>query len=121
MLETFHFIVLFVAVAILVLILVAAGMLLSKPTNAATYPPIQSVCPDYWESDGSGNCIINANVNPCPTSCTTEAKGVSGNKINFSDSAWSSTGMSPLCSKKIWANKFGVQWDGVSNYGGCKV
>jgi len=39
--------------------------------------------------------------------------------INSFDPMWSSQGLSAKCSKKKWANKYGIQWSGISQYNEC--
>ena len=39
--------------------------------------------------------------------------------IDSFDPKWSSQGLSTKCSKKKWANKYGIQWTGISQNNEC--
>jgi hypothetical protein len=39
--------------------------------------------------------------------------------IDFSDAGWYSGGISSVCAKRNWANKYNLVWDGITNYNGC--
>jgi len=47
-------------------------------------------------------------------------------KLNNDDDRWQKietnayAGLSTRCAKKKWAQKYGLQWDGITNYNGCK-
>jgi hypothetical protein len=53
----------------------------------------------------------------------TTGNSITGNSISayvdFNDKSWSSLGLSRVCQKQKWANMYGIQWDGVSNYNSC--
>jgi hypothetical protein len=54
----------------------------------------------------------------------TKTPGFGGNTvinsyINFNDPKWNSSGVSSICAQKNWANKYGITWDGVTNFNGC--
>ena len=46
-------------------------------------------------------------------------KADASNGIVMTDELWSAGGKSARCAKKAWANRFGFNWDGVSNYNSC--
>jgi hypothetical protein len=144
--DVFYIIVLSVAVCLLILILTYIGIKMSnKTSNVTPYPPSALTCPDYWDqtTDSSGNsvCIIppyaapGSSVMPANTgsiygdngknnlsatgpSAVAGYSGASGT-INFSNSGWNNSGASATCAQKNWANKYGLQWDGISNYNNC--
>ena len=129
----FHVIVLSVAIVVLILVLTAIGLLLSKKGSTAAYPPIFSTCPDYWNvaQDGS-SCIIptvqsSLNVGSLYTNGTLSltqqstpgySYDTSNNQylINFKNSGWQG-----ICSIGTWANNNGIVWDGVTNYNKCST
>ena len=47
-------------------------------------------------------------------------------KLNNDDDRWQKiegnayAGLSTRCDKKKWAQKYGLHWDGITNYNGCK-
>lgn len=56
--DPFYYIVLSIAVVMLILVLIFVGILMQSQNANATFPPQANMCPDFWESDASGNCII---------------------------------------------------------------
>ena len=121
--ESFHTIVLTIAVIILILVLTVIGIMMTNKTyDSSVYPPTTNECPDYWTSNGSGSCTADtANIGDGSWKTgTNTTKGRNGNTINFNDAGWSSNGGTALCNQKDWAIKYGISWDGVSNYNGCK-
>ncbi len=121
--ESFHTIVLTIAVIILILVLTVIGIMMTNKTyDSSVYPPTTNECPDYWTSNGSGNCTagsVNIGDNSWKTGTHT-TKGLSGTTVDFNDAGWSSNGGTALCNQKDWAIKYGISWDGVANYNGCK-
>jgi len=55
--ETFHWIVMGIALFFLIIILVLVGLMMRRNmSNKIKFPPVQQTCPDLWVNDGSGNC-----------------------------------------------------------------
>jgi hypothetical protein len=140
--DAFYIIVLTVAVILLIGVLAFIGVRMTKGlSNVTIYPPTSLPCPDYWaqNTDSNGNtvCVIPPyiapgssspipsntgkiyNSNGVNTLTLTSTPGNTGNAINFTDSMWSTSGKSDVCAKKQWANKYLIQWDGVSNFSNC--
>lgn len=160
--DPFYYIVLSIAVVMLILVLIFVGILMQSQNANATFPPQANMCPDFWESDASGNCIIpgvkkdatNSAIftdpsgqnfgslkftTMSPTLDTTSganyintlyasktipyfstASGASTVFINpTSATDWTKNGRSAICGQWDWCNKYGIQWDGTSNYNGC--
>lgn len=126
--DSFFKIVLVVAFVALIITLTIVGYLMSQSTSGVRFPPVAAKCPDYWKAgSGSGICSIPAsydnNVGSIFNNFDAFGKntpGISGQtNIDFSDSGWSKNG-SAICGQKTWANTYGIQWDGVSNYNSCK-
>ena len=65
----------------------------------------------------AGNNFIPTTFTSTPGYKRTETN--INNYINFNDIGWNSTGVSSICAKKNWANKYGISWDGVTNFNGC--
>jgi hypothetical protein len=91
---------------------------LFNPPMPGLYPPNIATCPDYWKLDLSGNCLvpnesginrgnINLNINKPGYNTTNKS-------IDFKIPYW----VNP-CDKKKWANMYGIEWEGISNYNGC--
>ena len=123
--EAFYLIVLGVATVILILILTFIGILMQSQNKGQVWPPVVNTCPDKWAVDGSGNCIIPQNVSTntgglstADISASLSDYLVSGN-LDPKHSAWSAKGASTQCAQKAWTQKYGVLWDGISNFNGC--
>lgn len=105
--ETFQKIVLFSAIIILIITLVIIGMSLSNAKSSQTWPPTVPECPDYWNVDGSGNCINIRDLGTCSPSEDREHL-----QMDFSSSDY--TGTQGACNKYTWATNCGVSWDGIT-------
>jgi hypothetical protein len=117
---SFYTIVLIIAIIILILALTAVGLLLGRLNTSKTFPPSASNCPDYWIVNSDGSCAIPTITNvPTTGYSSTDTYGLSSNSIKFTDAGWKNQGISELCAKKKWANKYNVLWSGVSNYNSC--
>jgi len=99
----FRQIVVLVAVVVLIFILAIIGYSLTKMKDV-NWPPVTPICPDYWEIDGSGNCMNSKSLGTC--------KSPQDNKVNFSADSY--LGVNGACNKYKWATKCGVSWDGVT-------
>ena len=145
--EQFYVIVITIAIVLLILALTYIGVfLIGDDTTQVTFPPHSNQCPDYWEVNGDGSCVIpgtnDVNFGNAGTADGFEEKTQSkdgngvlmvdgnGNPILERDTAY--TGIQPdltntnipfenrtICEKKQWANRFEVVWDGVTNYNKC--
>ena len=135
---SFNSVTLIIAAIIFVILLGMVGYFIyQEQKNKFDIPP--STCPDYWNVDADGNCVIP------PTSATLNAGSVysgntinltnektdtskiytpgyisNGNKINYNDEGWGAMNKSSICAKRDWANKLNIAWDGVSNYNSCE-
>ena len=108
--EGFQKIVLFIAIAILIVSLIFIGISLAHAKDKQTWPPIVPACPDYWMIDGSGNnttCVNTKDLGTCPLTGGTDHL-----VMNFNNAAF--TGSQGTCNKYTWANKCGVSWDGIT-------
>jgi len=141
--EQFYVIVITIAIVLLILALTYIGVfLIGDDTTQVTFPPHSNQCPDYWEVNGNGSCEIQKNginlgtkldgsgertyadadklefvvIDPLTNQPSTNypfqpTNTASPENIDFQDKA--------ICEKKQWANRFGVAWDGVTNYNKC--
>jgi hypothetical protein len=126
--QFFHIAVLGVSSIILLIVLIYIGISLYNAKKNTVFPPTQNTCPDGWMFNSRGMCQMPAsgNVGAITTSGDTTAtsnliksNGVWGIMPESTD--WvSKTGKTAICAKHAWANKYGVTWDGVSNYNSCK-
>lgn len=111
---SFTYNVLVVSIVIFLITLIYVGFSIFFNRNfTEKEPPTMNACPDYWEVDSNGNCIIPAN------GTNTGSLGA-GSKININpnDRSWSRLG-SPICSQRTWARSNNIEWEGVSNYNKC--
>jgi hypothetical protein len=138
--DYFYIIVLSVAIVLLIIILTYIGIAMTyyKSNSAKIYPPVANTCPDYWNisSDGSG-CIIpydSTSKNYSSKLLNELSSGVVPNNaftinwnnidmsmIRLDDLSMGSYGGAIIknCGKQNWANYYGIEWDGVSNYNNC--
>lgn len=124
--DSFQMIVLAIAVVVLIIILTAIGLGIRNLKNKVVYPPIANQCPDYWEvADDKISCSIpgQSGKNKGSLATTASINSVPGydsanNKIDFTVPDWN-INKSAICNKQEWANKYGIVWDGISNYNSC--
>jgi hypothetical protein len=104
----------------------------SRAEENTLFPAQVNQCPDFWESDSSGNCffpktksftdetkLINTGSLSCLEVSSTAPFSKDGLSFNVSDERWMSGGKSAVCSQREWAIKHKIVWDGVSNYNQC--
>jgi hypothetical protein len=129
--DFFYISVITVAVILLIIILTFVGIQMkSNAGSKQAFPPSMSDCPDYWQMDSCGNCVIpskgsknsgtlyNANNRLVSNSSNTVGFNSSNNSINFNASGWTGSS-SAICTKRNWTSNNGVFWDGVTNYNNC--
>jgi hypothetical protein len=127
--DIFYIIVCIIAIVILLLTFIAIGYVMTKPPNTnVKFPTLANNCPDFWESTGSGLCIVPTTTknnigtftaDKVDKSPLTFGYDYSNNLIDFSDLGWASGSVSKICYQSQWANSYQIAWDGVSNYVGC--
>ena len=128
--ETFYLIVLGVATVILILILTFIGILMQSQKKGQVWPPVINTCPDKWTVDGSGNCTIPSSGDDGYLNMGSTATAISTSLDNYKPSgltdgfdpkhsAWAAKGASTQCAQKAWTQKYGILWDGISNFNGC--
>jgi hypothetical protein len=124
--DIFYIIVLSVAIMLLILVLTYIGikMMYSRNSSTNTFPPTASACPDYWDSDSNGRCVVpgsnatnHGSIDPSKLNSNT-CGYVSPNSFDFNASCWTKSGSS-ICSKNLWAKQNNITWDGITNYNGC--
>jgi hypothetical protein len=76
------------------------------------WPPMNAQCLDYWEIDGSGNCVDTMDLAKlkCPNGNVTSTNGHS--TMNFNTPPY--VGAKGACAKYNWAKQCGLSWDGVT-------
>ena len=145
--DTFYLIVLGAASLVLILMLAFMGWTISNARKTTRYPSITTSCPDNWMPvDGSpGHCekpdsagkynfgkvTASGTIdNDLSTYMNIASGGVVPKKqvgvipgapgqMNFNNDVWSGTGMDPTCAKKVWADKYEITWDSVTNAAYC--
>jgi hypothetical protein len=129
--DNFYTIVLIVAVVSLILILTYIGIILKYGESSVVYPPHGTTCPDYWELSSEGHCMIplaseknvgslleGGGILTAAVTGNTPGLNTSSRMINFNHNDWKARG-TEICTKREWALKHGVVWDGISNYNSC--
>ena len=134
--DIFYIVVITIATILLILILTYIGILMKQTKAANTvFPPVQATCPDYWSyNSDSSSCVIpmrneknigsiygNVSASGPLTLDNTNTYGLDITKktIDFTNKTWTTGAKSTICGQQSWANKYGIIWDGVSNYNGC--
>jgi len=95
----FRQIVTIIGLIVLIIVLIVIGFSLRK-TKDPNWPPDVPACPDYWEVDGSGNCMNKKSL------------GQNCNNVNFTTDQYAGS-LGP-CKKYNWAKGCGVAWDGIT-------
>jgi len=127
--ETFYLIVLSVAIILLIIILAYIGVYGMNEKSKSAFPPVKYDCPDYWQKNEDGKCVIptsGPNMGAFETNYQgdpPDKKGIPGfneneDAIDFEDADWSASGSS-RCAQKKWAIDNSIVWDTVSNYNQC--
>jgi len=141
--DSFYLIVLGVAAMFLIIMLIFMGWMISHKSDQITTPSLSgagmaSMCPDYWEidndkckipqadskqsnvgimwGDSSGNFKYGANNG------NTTIMNSGTTLLNTDESSWSgymNKGLDPVCAKKMWANRWNIYWDGITNANYC--
>lgn len=139
---SFYLIAVIVAVIFLIICLTVVGILMKYQNAGQTFPPAAQSCPDGWKIDLCGNCGVNV-TNSLNKGRLGAITGVdlSSNSPYFNSYTFPSTYANPgqnrtnlvgdisinfslpnatwtICQQKNWANRYGIEWDGVSNYNG---
>lgn len=102
---SFQKIVIYVALAILVILLVIIGINMHAASKDVVWPPMVGDCPDYWHDEGSkgSKCVVNTDdVN----------KGNASSPKNFNIVPFNTSGGD--CAKYRWATSNDVSWDGIT-------
>ena len=108
-------------------------LIVLNPPQQGTYPPNSALCPDYWKIDASANCYRtdldvsgNCQTNNCINKGNIQNYIQSSPKpfghnfdknittMNFNTPYWANP-----CTRKKWANMYGIHWEGISNYNLC--
>lgn len=124
--EFFHMVVLVISVSILVIVLAYLGLSLRNAKKNMVFPPTQNTCPDGWTFNSGGMCQMPTSGN---VGSITTVNATSNSNLIKTNGVWgimpesvdwvAKTGKTAVCAKQAWANKYGVTWDGVSNYNSC--
>ena len=139
--DQFYMIVIGIAIVFLILIMVFMGLMMQDQNQNTVFPPTSSTCPDGWGVTTDGSCNIPQNATALGgknvgnleftnggnnfkglnhTSSYPKNLNISGNKFSPSDPKWTwGTTTSNICGQQLWAQKYNITWDGVSNYNSC--
>lgn len=138
--DSFYLIVLGVAALFLIIMLIFMGWMISRKQDQITTPSpsgagMASMCPDYWIINTDDTCQIpindaSANVGSIYTAAGSLSSDFTSNSspiydagnIKTRESDWSNymnKGLDPVCAKKMWANRWNIYWDGISNANYC--
>lgn len=120
---SFYSIVLIVAFIILLLTLVAVGIMLQNQDKNKAFPTQMSPCPDGWGVSDTGACVqpvgSTNTIDLSEDNSTNDIDKANWIKVNGTDGNFIPLDSATVCDKKAWANKYNVNWDGVSNYNSC--
>lgn len=103
---SFETIVVIIAIITLIALLTWIGYAMYRHEHDAHFPPVSSVCPDYWQSkivDGKQQCINVKNLGTC------------NNPLDLTRTDF--LGSRGICAKETWARHCGVSWNGITNAG----
>jgi hypothetical protein len=114
--DTFYIVTLTIAIVLLIIILTYIGLKIRGKNLNQSFPPQAASCPDNWVPATGGNCYIPSGDYDIKS---TNTYGLGVNTIDFSDAGWSQNNTSSICNKNAWATKYGIHWDGITNYNGC--
>lgn len=129
--EWFYLTVLAIAILLLIIMLTFIGTRIkqnekSGNTSNDIFPPVQNTCPDLWEARQEGDIIqcnipTNNNIGNLKNSdgIITDLTAGEINGINTNKDAIDFSSYETECDKKIWADKYNIKWDGISNYNQC--
>ncbi len=110
-LNKFNKTILFSAIVILIIVLIIVGIMLYYALFNASYPPVISDCPDYWDvSFNSDNEIVCVNISRQNTG--------TGNDNEYPVELFKSSGSYEediICEKYKWSKKNNISWDGITN------
>jgi len=120
--DSFYFIILAIAIVILILMLSVIGWMMTKNVESQKFPGITMTCPDYWTINETGKCVRPTGVNDrnrgtwdrSKTDDFKEAYDSLTDAFDPNAAVWSASG-DPICTKKKWAQTYGVNWDTVTN------
>lgn len=130
--STFYTMVVVIALIVLIVALVFLALQIQDNNDQKPFPPVQTTCPDYWDTINSNTCGIPPYGQNHPNEGSiytgseivldennTPGINMSDGIIRMDDERWVTDNTS-ICSKKNWARAFGIEWDGVTNYNNCK-
>jgi len=131
--DYFFKITILVATIILILVLTYIGITMENNNYASVkaFPPTYGKCPDYWNSVKHGDNILckvplpkELSGNPNVGSIYDESNNLilntantiefQNNVIEFDEKKWGG-----VCEMKRWADRYGIVWDGITNYNKC--
>lgn len=129
--DYFYTVVIVIAVVLLILCLIAVGIALQNQGKNEVFPKYQNPCPDGWAVDPSGCTLNSINEGTYDFSFNNPSYGTNPRIWDNTDGNANASGRHQhkikadgtyemsVCEKKSWANKYGIIWDGVSNYNQC--
>lgn len=111
-LNKFNKTILFSAIVILIITLIIVGIMLRYAMFNASYPPVISDCPDYWDVSLNSNDEIN-----CINISRRNTGGTPYNSI-YPVNKFYDHGSNPddvICAKYRWSRENNISWDGITN------
>ena len=126
--DGYYKIILLIAIISYVILMTIIVVLMTR-SGGQSFPPQQSLCPDYWQLGSGSQCIVpnqgsQNSAKLYQQGVLTIPKGTPGasqNTIDFNDAGWTTLDKNKtvLCNKNNWANSNGIMWSGVSNTNTC--
>ena len=109
--DSFHIITLVVASVSLILVLTIAGILIKKDKGSQKFPTSHKKAPEGWEwkKNANGTRYLK-----------TDGGGKNESKHSTQNSPSVPVAIAEdICIQKMWAQREGVYWDGVTTHNGC--
>jgi hypothetical protein len=96
-------------IVFLIITLAVMGYFMAISNEKMVFPPVYATCPDQYVLNDASLCVANTSLDV----------DISCNNINFT-TGYDTVGMSfdsGLCKKKLFSQKCGISWDGITNNG----
>jgi hypothetical protein len=104
-----------VLITFVTIIFIFISLYYSRKANKGQWPPETQQCPDYWRvNEGPEDPVTKKKSMHC-----VDVKGLTSNRdwnrIGVNLDEMSKGEWKTLCDKQVWANKYNLTWDGVTN------
>lgn len=104
-----------IALILLIICLTFIGVSISSSSNSYKFPPHVAQCPDYFVMNENGECEDVKSILPNGSNCNNKNFKQDMIDNNIEGTLPERGPFSELCLKKEWADKCGLNWDGITN------